>query len=133
MRHILLAACAFVAMTGTAMADEFPGPKIKNSAPYNSANVITLSQTSCPKLYTSQKMATDHAGIIEDVKGCMSMYLGIQSDIGMDFGSGSYAECIVPSSYLGGANGQKISWPVCCALDAGDKKQFLCRMYIAPN
>lgn len=133
MRHTLLAACAFMAMTGVAMADDFPGPKIQNTAPYNSSNVITLSQTSCPKLYTSQKMATDHARIVTDVKGCMSKYFGIDADLGLDFGSGNYAECVVPASYIGGKGGQKISWPVCCAVDSGDQKQFLCRLYILPG
>jgi hypothetical protein len=127
----LLAACAFAAMTGTAMADDFPGPKIQNTAPYNSTAVITLSQTSCPKLYTSQKMATDHARIVGDVKACMSKYFGIETEL--DFGSGAHAECVVPTTFLGGKGGQKISWPVCCAVDSGDKKQFLCRLYILPG
>lgn len=134
MRQIFLATCAFFMMTGFAVADDFPGPKVKDSAPFNNKNVMLGSSISCQKNYTRQQFATERTKIIADVKQCVTRSFGITKDIGLDFGADAHADCVVPSSYDAQPPANNPIWPVCCAVaGADDSYRMACRLYFTPK
>ena len=134
MRQILLATCALFAMTSLAVADDFPGPKVRDSAPFNNKNVMMGGTISCSKNYTRQQFATARAQIIADVKQCVGRSFAITKDIGLDFGSDAHADCVVPSSYDMQPPANNPIWPVCCAVvGQNDSYRMACRLYFTPK
>lgn len=134
MRRFLLAAFAFLAFSPAFAADSFPGPRVRNSAPFNNAKTLVLSGATCPKSYSSTEYATTRSQILNDVKTCVRDSFGISKDIGLDYGSGRYSECIVPETYdTRGASNNPI-WPVCCAREDNQHNyRFVCQAYITPG
>lgn len=130
MRQILLATCALFAMTSLAVADDFPGPKVKDSAPFNSKNVMLGSNIACQKTYTAQQFAVDRVKIVADVTQCVRSNFGIAKDLGMDFGAGAYADCVVPNDYDFKPPVNNPRWPVCCAeARANGGYRMSCRLF----
>ncbi|MEJ0063249.1 MAG: hypothetical protein WDO70_08620 [Alphaproteobacteria bacterium] len=133
MRHLILAATVLFVMAAPALADDFPGPMVKDKAPFNASNAMMLSGTSCPGTYTEKEFVTDKRKIVTGVKQCVQTYFGISKDIGLDFGEKKYADCVVPDGYeTRGGSGNAI-WPVCCAMKERDAYRVLCRLYVAPH
>ncbi len=130
MRQILLATCALFAMTSLAVADSFPGPVVKNSAPFNSKNVMLGSNISCQKKYTAKQFAVERAKIVADVAKCVRENFGIAKDLGLDFGTDAHAECVVPSSFDTRPPANNPRWPVCCAeAVTSNEYRVSCRLY----
>jgi len=91
-KPIFLAAAFCCLMVGNgAVAKEFPGPRVKNEAPFNSDSVISGAALTCANQYDRTQFATSKKIIIADVKQCILDNFGITKDIGLDFGSGASA------------------------------------------
>lgn len=133
MHPILLAACALM-MIQTAAADEFPGSKVKNVAPFNSAQAIVMSGTTCPISYTSQEFSMNRAKVVTDIVACVRNDLGIKKDLGLDFGVGKFSDCVVPDTYDTKSSSNNPVWPVCCGVeDDKHNYRFICQLYATPH
>lgn len=132
MRALLIASVLSVSLIGSAFAAEFPGPMVKNEAPFNSPNVMRGGALSCPTVYSRNQLLLDKKTIVADVKKCAKKYFGIAKDIGLNFGSGasSYAECVVPETYDVKLPAGNPVWPVCCAYEINPGQyKMQCRIF----
>jgi len=132
MRAFALAVCVLSLCAGSALAGDFPGPKVKDERPFNSPNVMTGGALSCPKMYDRSQFMTAKRTIVADVKMCVQSSFGIQKDIGLDFGSprSPYEDCVVPSSYDARPPSNNPMWPVCCPVKlATGNYRMACRLF----
>lgn len=134
MRHSAILLAVLVALPATAFAKDLPGPRIKNEAPFNSANILSAGGISCPKGYVRSQLATDKRTIVADVKECVRLNFGMEKDIGLNFGSGDYSECVIPSTFDAVPPANNPMWPVCCAVELPDGNyRMSCRVYFTPK
>lgn len=134
MRALLLATTLCLAFTSAAIAKDFPGPQVKNQAPFNNPNVLSGGGISCPKPYLRNQLVTDKRTIIADVKECVRLNFGIEKDIGLDFGTSAYSECVIPSTYDATPPANNPVWPVCCAAELPNGSyRMSCRLYFTPR
>ncbi len=129
MRQLAVAVLGMVALTFVAEAKDFPGPAVRNEAPFNNNNVRSAGGVACPGFYTDQEFATQKRKIVGDVKTCVSKSFGIRSDIGLDFGSGDYERCVVPKTYETKPPANNPLWPVCCLLPLNQQYRMSCRVF----
>lgn len=132
MRVALFALCMFLALTGNLFAAEFPGPKVRDEAPFNKSNVISGGALSCPKIYERGQLVTDRRAIVADIASCVRSSFGIAKDIGLAFGEPRtpHAECVIPSTYDARPPSNNPMWPVCCPVQLPNGKyRMACRLF----
>lgn len=123
--------CIFVGQVA-ASDDVFPGPKVKDEAPFNGSNVRSGGGITCSEEYARNQLITDKRTIVADVKKCINRSFGIEKDIGMDFGFASpYDKCVIPSSYDARPPANNPLWPVCCAVPVAGSGNYRmsCRVF----
>ncbi len=132
MRRLAVAILGMLALTVVAEAKDFPGPAVRNVAPFNNSNVRSGGGISCPKIYTKQQTITEKRAIVEDIKQCVRQNFGIEKDIGLGFGSSpAYDECVVPATPDARPPANNPLWPVCCLVPLRDNTQYrmTCRIF----